>query len=367
MLRRLTLGFLLLACAAAVAACGYGTTTPSYGGTGGQGPNFVTNTIYVANAAANMIEIYTPAPGPSATPEFTLTSTSSLNGPQYLAFNSSKQLYVTNYNAATKASAIQIYQTYATGNVLPFNSIGLAQGQFARGITFMPNGDFAFTVTATGQLLASSLFVYDSTNVFTLNIAGSSTGLNAPVGVAADANNNLYVGNGGSSSVTVYALPTPSPSPSGSPSPSPSPAPTPTVNPSISPSPTPVPTPVSSNVAPIMTITNGLTTPMGIALDSKTDLFVADAGNSLTAPSIGIFDAPLKSGMLESAKITSSAFVDPTDVKVDASGTIYVVDAGNGPGTAKLLIFAPGTKGSVAPSTAIALPAGSAAGMALSP
>lgn len=367
MLRRLTLGFLLLGGVTA-AACSSNVNTPSSGGVPGVGPNFVTNTIYVANTTSNAIDIYTPAPGPSATPQYAIAGQStSLNGPEYLAFNSSKQLYVSNFNAATKQSAILVYEEYATGNSLAFNAITLTSGDVPRGLAFMPNGDLAVALSVPSSTLFNSVYVYDTSNFLAVNIAGTNTGLNAPVGVAADADNHLYVGNSGGASVTVYAIPSPTPIPSVSPSTSPSPSATPSVNPSVSPSPTPVPTPASSNLTPILTFTSGLTTPTGVALDTHGNLYVADAGNASNAPSIGIFNAPLTNGMAESAKITSSAFVDPTDVKVDGNGTIYVVDAGRGPGTSKLLIFAAGTNGNATPNTAITLPQGTAMGMALSP
>src|SRR5579871_4112607 len=114
MLRRLTLGFLLLAGLAVAAACSTNTATPSSGGMPGVGPNFGPNTVYVTNTTQNAIDIYTPAPAASTSPQY-LISGSGLNGPQYVAFNSTKQLYVTNYNAATKVASITVFQTYATG------------------------------------------------------------------------------------------------------------------------------------------------------------------------------------------------------------------------------------------------------------
>lgn len=365
MLRRLTLGLVLLAGITA-AACSTNVNTPSSGGVPGEGPNFVTNTIYIADTTANAVDIYTPAPGPSATPEYQIAGNNTgLIGPEFMAFNSSKQLYVTNYNSATRQSALQIYQTFATGNVLPLPGFALAAGDVPRGIAFMPNGDFAIAVSAVPQALFNAIYIYDSTNLPVTTIGGSNTGLNAPVGLAVDANSLIYAANSGSGSVTVYALPSPTPTPSGSPSPTPSPTPTPV--PSVSPTPTPVPTPVADNLTPVLTLTNGLTSPQGITLDSKGDLYVADSGSKSVAPSVAIFKAPLANGMPVSATITSSAFIQPTDVKVDSTGTIYVIDGGNAPGKGRLLIFAPGASGNATPRTAINLPPGTATGMALSP
>lgn len=381
MLRRLTLGLFTLVCAAAVAACSSsGNTVPTSGGVQGVGPNFKTNTIYVSDTTGNELLIYTPSPGPSATPQFVIGgSNTSLNNPRYLAFTSKKNLFVTNYNSGTQTGSVTVYQTYATGNVLPITTAPLVSGPAQpHGIAIFPNDNlYAVALTAPGQFFTSSVGVFGASgNALQFLIAGSNTGLDAPNGVAVDSNSNLYVSNTGSESgiksVTVYALPSPTPTPSGSPSPTPSPTPTP----SVSPSPTPTPTPFSNNLTPVTTITSAsFVTPYGLALDSKGNLYVTDVGAPGQAPKVFVFSAPFGAGaqsLSPSATITSSALVYPTDVKVDAAGNIYVVDLGSGPSsnsgnTSKLLIFPPNSNGNVTPSVSIALPQGSATGLGLSP
>src|SRR5579864_2481478 len=135
MLRRLTVGLFMLACAAFSVACSTGNTTPSSGGQPGVGPNFVKNTIYVTNTTQQLIEIFTPSPGPSATPQFVIGgSNTTISGPQYLAFNGRKQLFVTNFNPAISVASVLVFQTYATGNVLPFGSVPLGTSMHPRGI-----------------------------------------------------------------------------------------------------------------------------------------------------------------------------------------------------------------------------------------
>ena len=377
MLRRLTLGFFILVCAAVVAACSSTSTTPSSGGVPGIGPNFTTNTIYVTNTTQQLLEIFTPAPGPSATPQYTIGgSNTTLSGPQYLTFNGNKQLFVTNYNPATSTASILEFQTFATGNVLPFGTNPLNASVHPRGIAaFSDNSGYVLAVTNAGAFFPNALLIYGTLGLSN-NIAGANTGLNVPIGVAVDSKKNIYVANNGGASVTVYAFPSPSPTPSTSPSPSPSPSPTPSVSPSTSPSPTP--TPVADNLVPSTTIAGGntqLAAPVGIALDGAGNLYVADAGSATipAAPKILIFNAPLGAGVQNIAPShviisQNPAFVNPTDVKVDTAGNVYVVDAGAGPNAnSKLLIFAAGSYGTVTPSPAISLPAGSALGMALSP
>lgn len=373
MLRRLTLGLALLASAASIAACSSSdSTTPSSGGVPGIGPNLPTNSIYVTDTTQRLIDIYLPSPGPSATPSFAIGgSNTTMNGPQYMAFNDKKQLYVTN-DSPNSTGSMLTFQTYATSNVLPFGSQPLTAGTHPRGIAVVPtSGEQVIAASVTGGFYTSELLVYGALGLSDL-IAGSNTGLNAPVGVAVDKNKNIYVANSGAPSVTIYPLPSPTPSPTGSPTATPSPTPTP----SGSPVPTPTPTPFADNIAPATTVAGSntqLAAPQGIALDGSGNLYVADAGSSTAAPKILIFNAPFGAGALNvapSRTIVSQnpAFVNPTDVKVDSAGTIYVVDAGSGPNAnSKLLIFPANASGTVTPSTVIALPAGSATGLALSP
>jgi hypothetical protein len=377
MLRRLTLGFFALACAAAIAACSSSDTNPpTSGGVTGTGPNFKTNTIYVSDTTANDILIYTPSPSPSATPQFSIGGgNTSLNNPRYLAFTSKKNLYTTNYNSGTQAGSVNVYQTYATGNVLPHATLPFAGGVQPHGIAMFPKDtSYAVAITAPTQFFTSAVEIITvSGNATQFNIAGSNTGLNAPNGVAVDSNSNVYVANTGNASVTVYSLPSPTPTPS------PTATPAPTHTPSGSPSPTPTPTPISNNLAPITTITSAsFVTPYGLGLDSNGNLYVTDVGNgSGQAPKILVFNGPFAGGLQNlapAATITSSQLVFPTDVKVDSAGNIYVIDAGVGPNsgsgnTSKLLIFPPNPSGTVneAPSVSIVLPQGSATGLALSP
>lgn len=371
LLRRLTVGLFLLAGAAAAAACSSTTTTPSSGGHPGIGPNFVPNTIYVANTTQEVIDIFTPSPGPSATPQYGIGgSNTTMTGPQYLAFNSNKQLFVTNYNPANGSSSILVFQTFATGNVLPFGSVQLNSNVHPRGIaTFADNSGYVVATTNAGGFYPNTVLVYGSFGLSN-TIGGSNTGLNVPVGVAVDSNKNIYVSNNGAASVSIFALPSPTPTPSSSPSPSPSPSP--------SASPTATPTPSANNISPTTTITGAntqLSAPTGIALDSAGNMYVADAGSlaSGVAPKVLVFNAPFAGGVLNIAPShviisQNPSFIDPTDVKLDSGGNVYVIDAGNGPNSSsKLLIFAAGSFGTVTPNTAITLPQGSAIGEALSP
>lgn len=375
MLRRLSPGLIFaLACAAAFAACSssYNNSTPSYGGVTGIGPNFVTNTLYVSNTTQNVIELFTPSPAPSATPQYIIGGSNTvLNGPLYLAFDSSKRLYVTNYNAGTQAASVNIYAEYATGNVIPLAAIAGSGSLLEQphGIALESDGTVVVANTATSGSFTSDILIYTpftatSSPIFEFLIAGGLTQLNSPNGVAVDSNKNIYVANRGNGTVTAYPLPTASPTPSGTPTPTPAPTPTPTLNPSASPSPTP--TPFSSNEAPIVTLggaATGLIAPTGIALSSTNVIYVTDPDNG--NPSIRIFAAGSNGNVAPTSVIAGplTQLSNPVDIKLDAAGNMYVTDTGAN----KLLIFAPAASGNVAPSVSITLPSGSVAGLALSP
>jgi sugar lactone lactonase YvrE len=102
-----------------------------------------------------------------------------------------------------------------------------------------------------------------------------------------------------------------------------------------------------------------------LALDANGNLYVTDPGSKPAA--VYEFASGFTAGTIALTPLrvlTSPTLVNPTDVKVDSAGTVYVIDQGNGPNTSALLIF---PAGATTPSTTIALPAGSATGLALSP
>ena len=324
----------------------------------------------MTNTTQNVIELYTPSPAAAATPQYAIGgSNTQLNGPQYVAFDSSKRLYVTNYNPGTQASSVNIYQTFATGSVLPFTTIGGFGSLLDQphGVTILSDGTVVVANTSPTGAFTDALLIYTAlTNTsgpgLAAIIAGGLTQLSAPAGVSSDTTKKIFVANRGSGTITAYIIPTPSPVPS--PTATPVPTPTPTTNPSASPSPTPVP--FNNNVAPSILIggaLTGLIAPTGITLDANNVIYVVDPDNG--NPSVRVFAAGAN-GNVAPIRVIAGALTqlsNPLDVKVDAAGNIYVTDFGAN----KLLIFAPGASGNVAPSVAITLPIGSVTGLALSP
>src|SRR6476469_8691298 len=133
MLRRLSLGLVGLSLAAAVAACNSNDTTLN-GGLG-VGPDFPTLTLYAANSTQNAIGIYPPKTASGSGPVYQIGGgNTTLNGPQYLSFDSASNLWVSNYNASTGAASVVAIKALATGNVFPIGGFTYANMGRPRGI-----------------------------------------------------------------------------------------------------------------------------------------------------------------------------------------------------------------------------------------
>ena len=386
MLRRLTLGFVSLAAVGAFVACSSGNTNPI-----SVGPNFPTASLYATNTSQNAISIYLPGAASGSGPSNQIGGSSTqIAGPQYLAFDTAGDLYITNYAQSSGASSVLVIKALATGNVLPINQV--TQVGHPRGIAVFsypnagstPNPQLAVgnVNSNAGAGFNSQVLLYNATvlgSPYTV-IAGPATGLNVPSGIAVDASDRLYVANLQGASVEGFTLPTPAPTPvpTATPAATPTPTATPTANPSASPSvgpsATPLPTPTPLNLAPTFTISgaaSGITTPTSVAIDGTGNIYVSDQGNPSVgiAPSILVFSAGLAGSVspAPARKISGSAtlLLAPTDVKVDGTGKIYVADSTTS-GTGVVYVYAATANGNVAPSATLTSP-GAISGLALSP
>lgn len=386
MLRRLPLGFAgVFAAAIAIAAC----SSPSATQTISVGPNFPSQTLYAADVTQNAVNIYaTGSPNPKSTagPLYQIGgSNTTIAGPQYLTFDSTSDLWLTNWLSSTASGELLEFKSLATGNVIPFQSLPMGNVR-PRGIA-----DLLFTFTGvTGGVDVLIVAVTDPSQppafnsglqFFTasavgaayLTIAGPATGLNVPSGVAVDANKNIYAANLQGASVTEYTIPSASPtaSPTATPSPTPSPTATPT-GATASPSPTPAPTATPQNLAPVATISgavSGINQPTGIAVDSNNNIYVSDQNSTIctpNCPAILIF-GPGANGAVAPTRFIAgknTLLVAPTDVKVDKAGNIYVADEATGTGV--VYVFAPTASGNVAPTATLNSPGG-VIGLGLAP
>lgn len=384
MQRRLTQGFVMLATAVAFAACSSNDSAPI-----SVGPNFPSQSLYASNSTQNAVSIYPPGTKSGSGPSYQIGGGSTtLNGPQYLAFDASSNLWSTNWTANGTGTVVEI-KALATGNVLPLFS----SGQF--GITFARPRGLAFGTSVIGSTSSTFLVLanvdpsypagFTSQLVF-LNpstipaapyqrLAGPLTGLSVPSGVATDTKGDVYAANLQGASVTEYVVPTASPTPVPTSTPTATPVPTPTpIGATPSPTPTPAPTATPLNVAPNAVISGpatGVTTPAGITLDGSGNIYVADQGNASLgiAPAILVFSGPI-SGTVSGApasKIQGAAtlLVAPTDVKLDSTGQIYVSDQTSA-GAGVVHVYAAHANGNVAPTTTYTSP-GAVLGIALTP
>ncbi len=196
MLRRLTLGFAgVITAAIAIAACSSSDATKTIS----VGPNFTSQTLYAANVTQNAVSIYTPDPKTTAGPLYQIGGNNTrLSGPQYLAFDSASNLWVTNWLASTSTGLLLEFKSQATGNVLPFQTLplgnirprGIASTQYS-----FSGATAASTILAIGVVDPSQATAFSSgvkfyqTSLLTTayqTLAGPATGLDVPSGVAFD-------------------------------------------------------------------------------------------------------------------------------------------------------------------------------------
>jgi hypothetical protein len=381
MLRRLAFGFAgLITAAIAIAACSSKDATQTIS----VGPSFAPQTIYAANVSQNAINIY-PSPGTTSGPRYEIGGTSTtLAGPQYMAFDSHSNLWVTNWLSSTGTGLLVEFEASATGNVTPYQaySLGTARPRGIANARLIPYGStttsnvLAVAVVDPTQLpgYTSGLQLYSGAALTApyAYIAGPSTGLDVPSGEAVDSKQNLYVSNLQGASVDVFALAplasaSPSPTSSASPTASPTSSPTP-----VGATPSPVPTSTPLDLAPIATVAGTATTlgqPTGLALDASDNIYVSDQASTICGkpcPAILVFAAGSTGSVAPTRSIAGSntLLAAPTDVKVDSSGNLWVADSAAGAGV--IYEFASGASGNVAPTATLKSP-GALIGLALAP
>ncbi|HVA28537.1 MAG TPA: hypothetical protein VNF68_10175 [Candidatus Baltobacteraceae bacterium] len=389
MLRKHTLGFTgVLVAAVAIAIVASGCSSTGAGQVVSVGPTFASQSLYATNTTQNGISIYPAGTKTGAGPQYQIGgSNTTLAGPQYVTLDSLGDIFTTNWSASTGTANILEFKALATGNVLPYNGAAFGSAH-PRGI-FDYQTTFASSTTKTDVLVVA---VVDPTQPLSFSsqlqfleaafvgggtynvIAGPLTGLDVPVGVAADSSGNIYVANSqGTSGANVEVFSVPSPSPTPSPTATPTASPTPTPTPSgatASPVPTPSPTATPENIAPLATLTSEIGTPTGIALDANGNIYVADQASTVCSPhcpAILRFAASPTTGAAPTGAIAGAATLlfAPTDVKVDSTGLIYVADSTSA-GAGVVYVFAAGASGNVAPIATFSSP-GSVTGLGLSP
>jgi sugar lactone lactonase YvrE len=236
-------------------------------------------------------------------------------------------LYVTNIpnNRHDPGSYAIAFAAEGNGNVAPAQTIrGAKTGlSLPEGIALDARGNIYITNLSSPPRVA--VFPPGANgNIAPLRtIIGPRTGLQFPTGIALDAGGNVYVADldsesFSSGSVEIYAA--------GS----------------------------SGNVAPLRTIKGdraGLNFPIGITLDSSSNIYITSAGQfgGVTVYAAGAHGDPKP---LREIRGDRTQLNNPIGIALDASGKLYV---GNGQGD-QVNVYAAGADGNVAPIRVIAGP-----------
>jgi sugar lactone lactonase YvrE len=258
--------------------------------------------IYVADSGSGSVDVY-PALGKNTgslneVPTATISgSNTGLNSPQDLALDSDRNIYVATGNGAE----VLVYSAGSSGNVSPLATIKGGDTDLINPVGIaLDSGDKIYVVDsgALGVLvyppLGSSTGPIDEAP--TVTISGNKTGLDGPQGIALDSSRNIYLADSVDSKVTVY-------SPVGSSTGSLNEAP-------------------SSSIS--TTMTTGVIYPQGIALDSSSNIYVADSDGV----DVSIYPAGSNGNTAPLATISgiNTGLVEPQGVALDSSSNIYVVD-----------------------------------------
>jgi hypothetical protein len=279
--------------------------------------------LYAVNQEGNSVTVYASDATGNAKPIRNIQgSKTGLATPFGIAVDGSGNIYVTNNGD----DSIEVYAAGATGNVAPIRGIIGAPYHFPKGIAIDPiNGEIY-----VAKPLSNSIAIYAPNASGKASpigiIEGSQTGLDAPQGVALDANANVYVtnkgdsANTGSDSVTVYAA--------GS----------------------------TGNVAPMQTIAGthtGLDIPVQLAVDSSSNIYVANitypnSGNgSLTVYAAGANGNVAPTKTIEGTKTELDL---PAGIALDSSDNIYATNFDRTDfADSSITVYAAGSNGNVAP------------------
>ena len=286
--------------------------------------------IYVADEDATSVYVYPPLGSSTGTLNEAPTATISgldtgLSSPEGIALDSSGNIYV----ADESASSVYVYPPLASSTGL-LNETPTATISGSDTGLISPYGIALDSTTGkiyVADALATSVFVYPAlgqsvglpNEVPLATISGTNTGLSYPQGIALDSSHDIYVAD--TSSVFVY--------PAGS-------------NGNAAPS--------SATIS--TTMTTGLGWPQGIALDSSGKIYVADDGPGASGPgSVFVYPAGSKANAAPTATIsgTNTALSYPQGIALDSSSNIYVADEG----AVSVFVYSAGSNGNVAPTTII--------------
>lgn len=327
----------LICLAAFLTACGGGSSTsslpsvfaPPGPGTAGDPPSiFVPNDL----GTTGSVTVYAANAGGNVAPQTTIAGSNTQLGPaEGIAFDAAGNMYVSNKGVGCVTACVAVFPPGASGNMAPLRTICGDKTQLTgliAGVALDAAGEIYVAVSPESILVFAP---GASGNVAPIRvITGQGSGLATPIGIALDANGDLYVanetaGSTGIGSVTEYA-----PGASGA-------------------------------AAPVATIAGSSTLiaePRGLAL-SNGSIYVVNGLPGST--SITLYPQGANGNVAPTRTISgpNTMLAGPNGVAVDATGAIYVT---NDASPAFITVYSSGAGGNAAPVQTIA---GSATGLSL--
>jgi len=174
--------------------------------------------LYVANHCANSITVYAPGANGDVAPDRAIVGDQTgLSSPSGLALDASGRIYVTNQGDLFGENAsVEIFSSGASGNAAPLariagGSTGLVApagiALDAAGNIYVPNANASpadvtiYAAAANGDVAPTSTII----TRFVAGIPDLSFVFGFPIGIALDGSGNVHVASFGNHSVVVYA------------------------------------------------------------------------------------------------------------------------------------------------------------------
>ena len=281
--------------------------------------------LFVTNAVSSTVAVFPLSADGDVGPIGAIGDLFDLNFPEGVAVDSSGNIYVAN----TQDSSIIVYSVLPNGAVTPIAAI--------RGVKTKLKSPHGIALDSSGNVYvtndAGRVTVYPplGSSIGTLNeapsatIAGAKTKLDSPQGIALDSSGNIYVTNiaGGSSNTGTVTIYSPQGSKTG-----------------------------TLDEPPIATIAGadtGLYNPLGIALDSSGNIYVANCASCRggSGDRVVVYSPRgSRKGTLNEAPTAIITGADtglnyPAGIALDSSGKIYVTNAGSDPSGSSVTVYPP--------------------------
>jgi hypothetical protein len=164
--------------------------------------------LYVANFYAPSVTVYQQAANGNVKPLHTIAgSNTGLHGPYGVALDASRNVYVVNTNGGSAfTGSVTVYAAGANGNVAPIRTItGSNTGLFYPFCIGLDSSKNMYVTNYNGQSVTVYAAGANGNAAPIRTISGGNTGLYYPIGIALGGTGKTYIANSSGNSVTVYA------------------------------------------------------------------------------------------------------------------------------------------------------------------